>query len=88
MNELETESQTTRAEAAAYLRELADQLDAEGSVALDLGGQQATMDPTEPITLKLEAESDRSTDAAEAKESIEVELVWWRGAEPANAASE
>jgi hypothetical protein len=37
---------------------------------------------------ELEAESDRSTDAAEAKGSIEVELVWWRGAEPTDAASE
>jgi len=88
MNELETESQTTRAEAATYLRELADQLDAGGSVGLDFGGQQATMGPTEPITLKLEAESDRSTDTAEAKERIEVELIWWRGAEPTDAASE
>jgi len=37
---------------------------------------------------ELETEFDRSTDAAEAKESTEVELVWWRGAETADAGSE
>jgi len=85
MSEIETEAEKTRAEVATHLRDLADQLDADGTVTLDLGGQGATMDPTEPITLKLEAESDQSTDAAQAKESIEVELVWWRDAETSSS---
>lgn len=88
MGEIETEAQKTRTEAAAYLRDLAGQLDADGAVTLDLGGEQVTMDPAEPITLKLEAESDQSADAAQAKESIEVELVWWRGTERTEASSE
>lgn len=88
MGEIETEAQKTRAEAATYLRDLADQLDADGAVTLDLGGQQTTMDPTDPITLKLEAESDQSAGAAQAKESIEVELVWWRDTETASSETE
>ena len=78
MGELETEEQRTRGEIAAYLRDLADQLDADGSVALELGGREVRLDPTEPVTFKLEGESDWSEGDAEAKQSIEFELVWWR----------
>ena len=81
MGELETEEQRTRGEIAAYLRDLADQLDADGSVALELGGREVRLDPTEPVTFKLEGESDWSEGDAEAKQSIEFELVWWREAQ-------
>jgi len=80
MGELETEAQRTRAEVATYLRELADQLDGDGAVTLELGGQRVTLDPTEPITFKLEGESDWTEGDTEAKQSIEFELVWWRDA--------
>lgn len=83
MGELETEEQRTRTEIATYLRKLADQLDNAGDVTLYLGGQQVTFDPTEPITFKLEGESDWSTGDTEVKQSIEFELVWWRDAQTA-----
>jgi len=83
MGELETEEQRTRSEIATYLRDLADQLDGEGEVALDLGGQQVQLDPTQPVTFKLEGESDWSEGDTQAKQSIEFELVWWRDAETA-----
>lgn len=83
MGELETESEMTRTEIASYLREFADQLDAEGAVTLELGGQQVTMTPTDPVTFKLEGESDWSQGDTEAKQSIEFELVWRRPAETA-----
>ena len=76
MGELETEEQSTRSEIATYLRQLADQLDNGGAVTLTLGNQQVSLDPVEPITFKLEGESDWSEGDVEAKQSIEFELVW------------
>lgn len=87
MGELETEEQRTRAEVATYLRDLADQLDADGAVTLDLGGEQVRLDPVDPITFKLEGESDWSEGDTQAKQSIEFELVWWREAQTASEGS-
>jgi amphi-Trp domain-containing protein len=78
MGELETEEQQTRVEIATYLRDLADQLDGEGDVTLNLGGTTVQLNPTNPVTFKLEGESDWSQGDTEAKQSIEFELVWWR----------
>lgn len=80
MGELETEEQRTRSEIATSLRKLADQLDGSSAVTLELGGQRVNLNPTEPITFKLEGESDWSEGDTEAKQSIEFELVWWREA--------
>ena len=80
MGELETEAQRSRTEVATALRDLADQLDAGGAVDLELGGSRVSLDPTEPITFKLEGESDWQEGDTEAKQSIEFELVWWRPA--------
>jgi len=80
MGELETEEQRTRTEVATYLRDLADQLDSGDPIRLDLGGSGVTLDPTEPVTFKLEGESDWSEGDTAAKQSIEFELVWWRDA--------
>ena len=80
MGELETEEQKTRVEIATYLRDLADQLDSGEDVLLDLGGTTVQLNPTNPITFKLEGESDWSEGDTEAKQSIEFELVWWRDA--------
>ncbi|WP_254840848.1 amphi-Trp domain-containing protein [Natronomonas marina] len=81
MSELETEAEKTRAEVATYLRGLADQLDGDGEVTLDLAGREVRLTPTDPVTLKLEGESDWSEGDTEAKQSIELELVWRREAE-------
>jgi hypothetical protein len=83
MGELETEAEKTRSEIASYLRELAEQLDGEGVVTLELGGKQVQLDPTDPVTFKLEGESDWSEGDTEAKQSIEFELVWWCEAQTA-----
>lgn len=84
MGELETEAEKTRSEIASYLRELADQLDDDDAVTLALGGQEVRLDPTNPVTFKLEGESDWSEGDTEAKQSIEFELVWWREARTAD----
>ena len=59
---------------------MADQLDSGGDVTLDLGATEVQLDPTEPVTFKLEGESDWSEGDTKAKQSIEFELVWWREA--------
>jgi hypothetical protein len=41
------------------------------------------LDPTNPVTFKLEGESDWSEGDTEAKQSIEFELVWRREARTA-----
>lgn len=87
MGELETESRQTRAEIATYLRDLADQLDGGGDVTLELGGSAVSLNPAEPVTFKLEGESDWSEGDTEAKQSIEFELVWWREAQTADEGS-
>ncbi|NHN49220.1 amphi-Trp domain-containing protein [Halostella sp. JP-L12] len=84
MGELETEAEKTRSEIASYLRELAAQLDGGGDVTVELGGQQARLNPTNPVTFKLEGESDWTEGETEAKQSIEFELVWWRDARTAD----
>ena len=83
MGELETEEQKTRTEVASYLRQLADQLDGDDAVTLELGNQRVNLDPVDPITFKLEGESDWAEGDTEAKQSIEFELVWWREAQTA-----
>jgi amphi-Trp domain-containing protein len=84
MGELETEARKTRGEIASYLRELAVQLDGDEDVRLELGGKQVVLNPTEPVTRKLEGESDWFEGDTEVKQSIEIELVWWREATSQN----
>lgn len=79
MTEFETESQATASGAAAEFRRLADGLE-EGTLSLDVDGRTVTLEPVEPITLKREAESDWSEGDTEAKQSVELELVWRRPA--------
>lgn len=86
MTEYETERQATANEAAAELRRLADELE-EGTLALDTDGPTVTLEPVEPITLKREAESDWSEGDTEAKQSVELELVWRRPATTAEEAA-
>lgn len=84
MGELETEEQKSRTEIAEYLRDLADQLDGGGELTLQLGGKEVLLDPVDPVTFKLEGESDWSEGDTEAKQSVEFELVWRREARSAD----
>ena len=84
--ELETEAERTRAEVAATLRELAGQLEGDGPVALTLGGTEVRVNPTEPVTFKLEGETDWSAGETTIKQSIEIELVRRREVETAGEA--
>lgn len=74
MPEIETQAVQSRTEVAEYLRTLAEQLEGDDEVHLELGGQSVTVHPTEPLVLKLEGEWDPTGEAG--TESIEIELVW------------
>jgi hypothetical protein len=52
-------------------------------VTLELGGSEVLLNPSDPVTFKLGGESDWPEGDAEAKQSIEFELVWWREARTA-----
>lgn len=75
----ETETRQTRAEVAAYLRQVADKLDAGDPVTLAAGEQSTTLDvPTRP-TFEVKVERETSTGGGEAELSIEFELEWPEG---------
>jgi amphi-Trp domain-containing protein len=59
---------------------MADQLDGGGRVTLELGNHRVDFNPDDPITVKLEGESDWTEGETEAKQRIEFELVWWKEA--------
>lgn len=50
MGELETEAEKTRTRLMDHLHKLADQLDNDGDVTLDLSGQPVTLKPTNSVT--------------------------------------
>lgn len=79
MGPLETKTEKKRSEIPSYLHELADQLDGDGDMTLEFSGQQVQLNLTNPVTFKLEAESDLLEGDTEAKQSIE--FVWWREAQ-------
>jgi amphi-Trp domain-containing protein len=71
----ETESVQNRSEIAAYLRQVADSLDAGGDITLRAGDQSITMDP--PPTLTFEVKAEREGPSGEPGElSVEFELEW------------
>jgi amphi-Trp domain-containing protein len=63
----------SRTDVAEYLRSLAEQLDGGEEVQLERGGESVTLNPTEPLVLKLEGEWDPTGETD--TESIELELV-------------
>lgn len=83
MGELETEEQTSHAEIATPLRDLADQLDGGGEGVFEFSGAAVLVNPSEPVPFKREGESARFDRDTEAKQRIEFELVWWPKADTA-----
>jgi len=71
----ESESRQTRADIAAYLRSVADSLEAGDSITLKAGEQSVTMDPPAQPTFEVKAEREGPTDAP-GELSIEFELEW------------
>jgi amphi-Trp domain-containing protein len=70
-----SESAQSREEIAAYLRQVADSLEAGGDITLRAGDQSITMDP--PPSLTFEVQVEREGPSGELGElSIEFELEW------------
>lgn len=70
----ESESNRSRAEIAAYLRQVADSLDGGGSITLRAGDQSVTMEPPERPTFEVKAERETGSGAPEL--SVEFEIEW------------
>ncbi|WP_267640221.1 amphi-Trp domain-containing protein [Haloarchaeobius amylolyticus] len=71
-----SESQQTRSDIAAMLRDVADKLDAGDPITLTAGQQSVTLDPPTRPTFEVKAERETSTGATEGELSIEFELEW------------
>ncbi len=71
----ESESRQPRAEIAAYLRRVADNLESGDPITLTAGDQSVTMEPPERPTFEVKAEREGPTDAP-GELSIELEIEW------------
>ena len=70
-----SERTQNRSEIAAYLRKVADSLEAGGDITLRSGDQSITIDP--PPSLTFEVEAEREGPSGEPGElSVEFELEW------------
>lgn len=71
----ESESKQSRSEIAAYLRQVADNLEAGEAITLRAGDQSETMDPPANPTFEVKAEREGPEDGP-GELSIELELEW------------
>jgi len=71
----ESEGERDRAEIAAYLRRVADNLEAGDPITLSAGEQSVTMAPPERPTFEVKAEREGPADAP-GELSVEFELEW------------
>jgi amphi-Trp domain-containing protein len=71
----EAESNQSRADVAAYLRQVADALDGGDAITLRSGGESVTMEPPETVEFEVKAEREGPTDA-DGELSVEFELEW------------
>jgi amphi-Trp domain-containing protein len=90
MSEIETQTESTRAEIADSLREFANQLDGatagdlpvddtvhdDGKVTLLVGNRSATINPPEELDFTIEVESDSSLVGTDTEEHVRFELSW------------
>ena len=73
-----SESTQSRADIAAYLRAVADSLEAGNSITLKQGEESVTMEPPARPTFEVKAEREGPADAL-GELSIEFELEWDEG---------
>jgi amphi-Trp domain-containing protein len=71
----ESESLQNRGEIAAYLRRVADNLDAGSDITLQAGDQSVTMSPPQSLTFEVKAEREGPVDEP-GELSVEFELEW------------
>lgn len=71
----ESESEQSRADVAAYLRQVADSIESDGPITLSAGEESVSMDPPEHVEFEVKAEREGPTDG-DGELSIEFELEW------------
>ena len=79
-----SEASQSRADIAAYLRTIADRLDADGEVTLSAGEQSQTLAVPERPVFEVKVERETSSSGS-AELSLELELEWDEGASDADA---
>ncbi len=79
----ESESVQSRSDIAAYLRAVADSLDAGDPITLKSGSESVTMEPPSRPTFEVKAEREGPTDRP-GELSIEFELEWDEDGEDGN----
>jgi len=80
----ETESRMDRADVAAILRDVADELDGGDPVTLSAGNDTITLDPPASPTFEVKAERETSHGASQGELSVEFELEWDEAEEDAD----
>lgn len=70
-----SESTQSRADIAAYLRQVATNLEDGDAITLKAGGQEVTLDPPQRPTFEVKAEREGPTDRP-GELSVEFELEW------------
>lgn len=76
VDELDEETETTRTEAAAYLRRFADELESGGKVVFVAGNHSTTVNPPEEIRLTMSAGADESWIGGGDAEKLTFEMSW------------
>ncbi|VTT85545.1 unknown [Halorubrum sp. DM2] len=83
----ESESRRSREEIAAYLRAVADSLDAGDAITLSRGGESTTLEPPARPTFEVKAEREGPADGP-GELSVEFELEWNEDGDEAGADGE
>jgi amphi-Trp domain-containing protein len=78
----EYEQTLDRADVAAYLREMADRLDADGQLELAAGGPSTTVSVPARVEMEVEVERRPRNDGSD-KMELEIELSWREGGDGA-----
>ena len=79
----EIEKSMTRADAAAYLRAVAEKLEADGTLEFTAGEQSHAVEVPEHLEFEVKVERDSAQSGA--KIGVEFELEWKEGDEAASA---
>lgn len=74
------EQTMTRSDVAAYLRDVADKLDDEGTLEFKAGGNATTVSVPERLQFEVDVERDPG-DGRSAEIEVEFELEWYEGDE-------
>ena len=70
----ESEQIASRGDVAAYLRTVADKLDAGDALTFESGSESVSLDPPQSVEFEVKAEHEGPSDAGEL--SVEFELEW------------